>query len=563
MTKFYVETFDFKNPEKVEEIFEALLNEPIDTVENLEKWLKKQSELFDAMEEAMSGHYIDFQCQSDSKEAKDIFEHDQNVIDPIFKKYVSLFDEVFLTSKAIGQLDRDLYKQLIKRKQNAKEIFRLENIELEIQEDALATNYFEHTGGLTIEWEGEELTLSELSPFIQSPNRHTREKALTLLNEAYISKENELQQIMNDLVALRHKKAHNTGLPNFRDYMFKKYERFDYTPEDCTVLAQSIRKYVKPLKEKLQKQHKLELGVDSYRPWDQQAVPKEQKPLQPFRTTEELIDKSKVILEHLDPRFAELLSTMNEQGMLDLKSRKGKSPGGFCSDLPVSQLSFIFMNASKTQDDMITMLHEMGHCIHNDLMREQPIGDYREVPMESAELASMSMELLTMDQWHLFYENEEDLIRAKKEQLKGIVDFLPKGMIIDQFQHWIYEHPDHTPAERDAKYKELLIEFDANVVDWNGYEKWQQASWLRVLHIFEVPFYYIEYVIAQLGAVQMYKQYKENPEKTLTNYKQALQLGSSKSLPEIYETAGIRFDFSEDMIRELMLFLEEELEQLN
>ncbi|WP_332628705.1 M3 family oligoendopeptidase [Halalkalibacter flavus] len=562
MSTFYVEKLNFKEPKKIAEMFDALLQESTDTVEELESWLKKQSELFDTIEEAMSGHYIDFQCQSDSKEAKEIFEHDQSVIDPLYKKYNSLFDEAFLSSKANGQLDPILYEQLIKRKQNAKEIFRLENIDLEVKEDALATNYFEHTGGLTVQWGNEELTLSELSPYIQDPDRNTRKKALTLISEAILSKEAELQQIMNELIVLRHQKARNTGLTNYRDYMFKKYERFDYSPQDCKKLAESIRKYVKPLKEKLQKQHKTELGVDTYRPWDRQGVPQGQKPLQPFTTTKELIEKSKVILGNLDPRFAELLTTMDERGMLDLNSRKSKAPGGFCSNLPVSQLSFIFMNASRTQDDMITLLHEMGHCIHNDLMRKQPIGDYRETPMESAELASMSMELLTMDQWNLFYEDEADLIRAKKEQLKGIIDFLPLGMIIDQFQHWMYENPDHTSDERDRKYKELMLDIDSNVVNWNGYEKWQQTAWLRVLHIFEVPFYYIEYVIAQLGAVQMYKQYRENPEQALENYKKALALGSSKSLPEVYEAAGIRFDFSDSMIQELMVFLEQELEQL-
>ncbi|MDT8861174.1 M3 family oligoendopeptidase [Alkalihalobacillus sp. MEB130] len=563
MPAFYVEPIHVQDPTKLEKMFNELLQAPTESVEEFEAWLKKQTELFDSIEEAMSGHYIDFQCQSDLKEAKEKFEYDQTVIDPLYKKYASLFDEAFLSSKALNQLDPVLYNQLIKRKQNAKEIFRLENIDLEVKEDELATKYFEYTGALTVQWDDEELTLSELSPYIQDPNRKTRQKALTLLSEAILSKEAELQEIMNQLIVIRHKKAQNAGLTNFRDYMFKKYERFDYTPEDCKNLAESIQKHVKPLKEKLQKQHKLELGIDTYRPWDRQGVPKGEKPLQPFATTNELIEKSKTIFDNLDPRFYELLTKMNEGGMLDLNSRKGKAPGGFCSNLPISELSFIFMNASKTHDDMITLLHEMGHCIHNDLMRTQPIGEYRETPMESAELASMSMELLTMDQWNLFYKDEAELIRAKKEQLTGIIHFLPQGMIIDQFQHWMYENPEHTAAERDAMYKELMIELDSNVVDWSSYEKWQETAWLRVLHIFEVPFYYIEYVIAQLGAVQMYKQYRENPEQALKNYKKALSLGSSRSLPEVYEAAGIRFDFSESMVRELMKFLEEELDLLN
>ncbi|MFC0472314.1 M3 family oligoendopeptidase [Halalkalibacter kiskunsagensis] len=562
MSKFYIEALDFQEPEVVEKSFKTLLEQPIDTVEELEVWLKQQSELYDVIEEAMSGHYIEFQCSSNSKEAKRMFEHDQRVIDPLFKKYISLLDEKFLELKVKDQLNPSFYKQLIKSKMNAREIFRTENIELEVKEDSLSTNYFEITGALTVQWEEKELTISELAPYIQDPDRKTRKKAVTLISEAILSKETILQQIMDELIVIRHQKAKNAGLANYRDYMFKKYERFDYSPQDCQQLADSIRKYVKPLKEKLQKEHMAELKIEQYKPWDLQAVPNGQKPLQPFSTTEELIQHSTTILHNLDPRFGELLTTMSKRGMLDLNSRKGKSPGGFCSPLPLSQLSFIFMNASKTHDDMITLLHEMGHCIHNDLMRKQPISDYRETPMESAELASMSMELLTMDQWSLFYKDEQDLKRAQKEHLKGIINFLPQGMVIDQFQHWIYENPNHTASERNKKYQELMIELDSEVVDWSGSKKWQQASWLRVLHIFEVPFYYIEYVIAQLGAVQMYKQFRENPKGALENYKQALSLGSSKSLPEVYEEAGIHFDFSESMIKDLMKFVEAELELL-
>ncbi|WP_227938222.1 M3 family oligoendopeptidase [Alkalihalobacillus deserti] len=559
MSKYYIETYDFQNPKEVENAFEKLLKQPLETVEQVESWLKEQSKLKRALDEAMSGHYIDFQCQSDSKEAKAVFEHDQNVIDPMYKKYISLLNDKFLASNHVEQLDSVFYQPLIKSKKNAKELFRLENIDLEIKEDGLATEYFEHTGALTVQMDDEELTISQLAPYLQDANRNTREKAATLAAEAFTSVEPKLQKIMDDLIVIRDQKAANAGLANYRDYMFKEYERFDYTPEDCKVLADSIQKYVKPLKEKLQREHQTELEIDTYKPWDLHAVPAGQTPLQPFKDTIDLIENTAAVFENLDSRFSELLKTMDKRGMLDLKSRKGKAPGGFCSSLPLSGLSFIFMNASTTHDDMITLFHEMGHCIHNDLMQKQPVSDYQEAPMESAELASMSMELLTMDQWVLFYKDEYELKRAMKMQLKDIINFLPQGMIIDQFQHWLYENPTHTAAERNQKYMELMNELDSNVVDWSRHEKWQQIAWLRVLHIFEVPFYYIEYVIAQLGAVQMYKQYRENPKGALENYKKALSLGSSKSLPEVYQMAGIRFDFSEDMIKELMNFLEEEL----
>ncbi|SDZ16993.1 oligoendopeptidase F [Evansella caseinilytica] len=562
MNKCYVEKLDFSNLERLEENFKALLNMPLETLEEMETWLQAQSELYDAMQESLYGHYIDFQCQSDSEAAKNAFEYDQKNVEPLFKRYVAALDEQFLTSPAKALLDKKFYAQFLKRKQNAKELFREENVELEIEEDRLTTNYFEHTGGLTVDWNGEEKTLSQLQQYFEDADSEVRKQAFTLTSEAFLSKQKELQTIMSELITLRQQKAKNADLANYRDFMFKKYERFDYSPEDCKQLAKAVQLYVKPLKEKLQRRHQEEIGVDVYRPWDRRAVPKGRKPLRPFENTTELVEKSATIFQRLDPRFATLINEMNARGMLDLDSRKGKAPGGFCSALPISQLSFIFMNASTSHSDLVTFLHEMGHCIHNDLKTGLPLNAYRETPMESSELASMTMELFTMDQWHLFYENEAELMRAKRQQLKGIVDFLPTGMVIDQFQHWLYENPDHSPEERNNKYLEISQQLDANVADWSGYEEWAKQTWLPVLHIFEVPFYYIEYVIAQLGALQMYRQYRQHPEQALENYKKALSLGSSKSLPEIYEAAGIRFDFSEEMIKELINFVEAEIAAL-
>ncbi|WP_416149119.1 M3 family oligoendopeptidase [Salipaludibacillus sp. HK11] len=562
MTTFYQAKLDFQKPELIETFFQDLVNEPITSVAQLEDWLIRQSDLFDAIEEGLTGHYIDFQSQSDSTSAKQTFEHDQQVIEPLIKKYDALLDDKFLSSPFIEKLDPDEFHQFIKSKKNAKALFREDNIELEVEEDRLSTSYFEHTGGLTVNWNGEEKTISEISAYTQDANRETRKKAVQLSAEAFLSKESELQIIMDDLITLRQKKADYANVDNYRDYMFKKYERFDYTPDDCKELAESIRKHVTPLKEKIQRNHQQELSVETYRPWDTKGVANGQQPLKPFEDRDQLVKRSATIFSNLDPRFEELLTTMDKRSMLDLTTRKGKAPGGLCAPLPVSQLSFIFMNASTTHDDMITLLHEMGHCIHNDLTKDLALSKYRDMPSESAELASMSMELLTMDQWELFYENKEDLVRAKQDQLRGIIEFLPMGMVVDQFQHWMYENPKHTAEERNKKFASLQTELNSTVVDWTGYEKWNETSWLRILHIFEVPFYFIEYVIAQLGAVQMYKQYCENPKLALANYKKALSLGSSQSLSKVYEAAGIRFDFSEDMIKQLMIFVEAELEAL-
>ncbi|KGA98588.1 oligoendopeptidase F [Alkalihalobacillus alcalophilus ATCC 27647 = CGMCC 1.3604] len=559
MTKFYQEVIDFSNTQQLSDQFEQLLKLPLHSTEEILFYLQEETKLLDAIEEALTGHYIDFNSYNDSEEAKKAFEQDQEVIEPLVKQYEAKLDQKLLASKALEQLPEEEYAFMLKRKKNAESLFRKENVRLEIEEDRLATNYFEITGAAVVEWEGEQLTLPQLSPFLQDTDRKKRKKAMTAIRETFIESEEPLQKIMSELIEIRQKKAEYANLANYRDYMFKKYERFDYSPEDCKTLAASIAKHVKPLKEKLQKEHAKKLGVDTYLPWDVSAVLAGEERLKPFSNTAELIDGVRNVLGELDPRFAELIEQMNQKGMLDLESRKGKSPGGFCAPLPISELSFIFMNHAKTHDDMITLFHEMGHCIHNDFKKELPLQIYRETPMESSELASMTMELLTMDKWEQFYPTKADFMRAKKEQMKGIIQFLPVGVVIDQFQHWLYEYPNHSVEERNQKYAELLTEIDSNFVDWSGFEKWREIAWLGVLHIFEVPFYYIEYVIAQLGAVQMYRQYKENKNQTLTNYKEAMALGSSKSLAEVYEKAGIRFDFSEEMIKELVEFLETEL----
>lgn len=563
LEKFYIEAFDFNDVQGLEARLKGLVDEPISSAQALEDWLLKRSQLLEEIEEGLSGHYIDFQCHNNSQEAKDAFENDQENIQPLLKKYEALLDQAFYHSPYRSDLNPETYALFTKKKENAMSLFREENIPLAVEEDRLATKYFEITGSLMVDWDGEEKTLSELRKFSQDSDRSIREKAATLQYEALLSVKDDLQEIMDKLIDLRQRKAHNANLENYRDYMFKEYERFDYTPDDCKNLAEAIRKYVVPLKNKLQEQHREKLGVETYRPWDTQGVPAGKKPLQPFDEVSELTQGVSQVLGQLDPRFSHLIDTMDQRGMLDLTTRKGKSPGGFCSPLPVSELSFIFNNASNTQDAVVTLFHEMGHCIHNDFKKNIGLTEYKDTPMESSELASMSMELLSMDKWDQFYKNEDDLKRAMREQIEGIINFLPSGIIIDLFQHWMYENPTHTAEERNAKYRELCEEYNATVVDWSGHEAWLENSWEFVLHIFEVPFYYVEYVIAQLGAVQMYKQYKENPEVALANYKKALSLGASKSLPEVYEAAGIRFDFSETMIKELMDFLGDELKSID
>ena len=557
-----VNTIDISNVLQLDKTLSTLLNKMISSKLDLENWLKEQSKVIWEIEEQLRSHYIAFQCNTDDEEIKDTFEHDQQFVKPLLKRYQNLLDNKYLESPFRMELDSNVYGLLDTKIKNAQKLFCEENIELEIQEDKLVTEYFEITGGLSAIWDGEEKTITELQSYLQDSNRDIRKKAKTIISEQFLSVEKELQNILNQLIEIRHQKAKNIQLENYRDYMFKKYERFDYSAKDCYELAESIRKYVVPLKDKIMLEKKEKLQVDTLRPWDVSAVTPDQKVLKPIANENDLIEKSTHIFNKLDVEFSALLNRMYKHNCLDLTSRKGKAAGGFCEYLPASQLSYIFMNLNYTQDDIITFIHEMGHSIHNELIKPLELRQYIEIPAETAELASMTMELFSLNYWDTFYTDKKDLKQAKINFFKDVISYLPVMLIVDQFQHWLYENPIHTSEERNEKYLQLQKHYQSSVIHIDGYENWIATSWLPVLHIFEVPFYYIEYAIAQLGALQMYKQYKEDPKQTLENYKKALSLGSSQSIKEVYDAAGIRFDFSGETIKELMLFVEKELELL-
>jgi oligoendopeptidase F len=254
---------------------------------------------------------------------------------------------------------------------------------------------------------------------------------------------------------------------------------------------------------------------------------------------------------------------MKANGLFDVESRMGKAPGGYNYPLAETGAPFIFMNSANSLRDLTTMVHEGGHAIHTFLTADLELNDFKHCPSEVAELASMSMELISMDNWDVYFDNEEDLNRAKKEQLADVLKTLPWVAVIDQFQHWIYTNPDHNAADREAAFKQIYTRFGAGFADWTEYDQQFGNLWQKQLHLFEVPFYYIEYAIAQLGAIAVWKNYKENPTKALEQYLAALTLGYTKPMNEIYETAGIKFDFSAAYIKELAMFVKNELNKLD
>jgi oligoendopeptidase F len=365
----------------------------------------------------------------------------------------------------------------------------------------------------------------------------------------------KLNELYDKLISIRNQESANANFENYRDYRFKELGRFDYNKEDCFRFHEAVKLHVLPLVNEIYKKKKEKLGLDVLRPWDLDAEPAGTLPLRPFKNGEELLQKSIDCFTKLHPFFGDCLAKMKELKHLDLESRKGKAPGGYNCPLAESGAPFIFMNAAGQMNDVTTMVHEGGHAIHSFLAHHLPLNGFKEYPMEIAEVASMAMELFSMDYWESFFTDTADLQRAKEHQLERVITIFPWIAIIDKFQHWVYEHPTHSNAERTAAWESVLAEFQDDVIDYSGLEVYRSNAWQRQLHLYEVPFYYIEYGIAQLGAIGMWMQFKNDPKKAIQNYTNALSLGATKTLPELYQTAGLEFDFSPDKIKVLMDFV--------
>jgi oligoendopeptidase F len=372
-----------------------------------------------------------------------------------------------------------------------------------------------------------------------------------------------LNDLYKQLIEKRAQEAINAGFSNYRDYRFKELGRFDYTKEDCFAFHEAVKLHVLPLVNIIYEKKKKKLGLDTLRPWDTDAEPAGTEPLRPFKASEELINKTVDCFTKLRPFFGECLQKMQELKHLDLESRIGKAPGGYNCPLAESGAPFIFMNASGQMNDVTTMVHEGGHAVHSFLAHPLALSGFKEYPMEIAEVASMAMELFSMEHWEVFFSNKEELLRAKEHQLERVITIFPWIAIIDKFQHWVYENPAHTTEQRTTRWNEILNEFKDSVIDYSGLEEYRSNAWQRQLHLFEVPFYYIEYGIAQLGAIGMWMQFKNNPGKALDNYCTALSMGATKTLPELYKAAGLNFDFSPAQIKVLMEFVKEEMDRLN
>jgi oligoendopeptidase F len=549
--------------EYLEPIFNELINRSINSVSELGQWLRDRSEIEAALEEDFAWRYIRMTCDTTDEKLLNDFQFFATEIEPKIAPLNNELNQKFIQCPFAEELDKAKYFVYVRGIKKALELFREENIPLLTQIQVEQQKYQGITGSMSVIISGQEYTLEQAAVLLKDTDRKIRKEAWEAITGRRLEDKEKLDELFNSLLKLRHQVALNAGFENFRDYMFQALGRFDYSPGDCYDFHKAIQKEIVPILKKQAENRLKALNLSELKPWDMDVDISGKAALKPFRNGEELIEKSIQCFRGLSPYIGERLEIMKANGFFDVDSRKGKAPGGYNYPLAESGAPFIFMNSAGTFRDLTTMVHEGGHAVHTFISAGLELNDFKHLPSEVAELASMSMELISMDHWDKFFDNSEDLIRAKKDQLKDVLKTLPWVAVVDQFQHWIYTNPDHTSEERSEAWTKILESFGNNFTDWSEHQAALKNLWQKQLHIFEVPFYYIEYGIAQLGAIAVWKNYKENPEKGLSSYLEALKLGYTKTIKEIYETAGIEFNFTASYVKELADFVQAELDKLD
>ena len=548
----------------VEPLMLALLHEPLTSASSLEAWLARFSELSSVIDEYGSRLYINKSCHTDDAAIEKAYMHFVENIEPKLKPLYFELQKKYVASPYRTALTGTRYDMLTRKWQADVETFRVENVPLETDVTRLVNDYDKISGAMTVDFDGKTLTMPQLGRVQEETDRARRQAAFEAGAKRRMSERDKIEVIFDKLLPLRQQIAHNAGLGDYRAYTWKSLKRFDYTPDDCHAFAEAIEKSIVPVVKELDRQRKNDLGVDTLRPWDLAVDPKNRAPLRPFAETEidAFVSTTRMLFDRLSPALANEFESLRTHGNLDLESRKGKQPGGYQMSLEESKQPFIFMNAAGTQRDVETLLHEAGHAFHFIASANaEPLSFLRAAPMEFCEVASMAMEALGSEHFDLYYANPDEAARAKRTYLEGVIRFFPWMATIDQFQHWLYTHPGHSQSQRTAHWLSLLERF-GSIIDYSGYEDVRASSWQRQLHLFHAPFYYVEYGIAQIGALQLWRKASEDPQRALSNYRAALKLGGTRPLPELFTTAGLRFDFSMTTIEPLMHAVHEELAAL-
>lgn len=547
---FVPENFNSDNATEVSDLYKSLESAQIkENKEALREWIIKWSELESVLAEVSSRRYVAMTMNTkDEKAASDYASFIEN-IDPIMNECSDILRKKMMAHSSVSDLESE-FGIWFKSVRIALDLFKTENIPLETAVHQEVQAYQKITGAMSVDYEGKTYTLPQMAPFLESPNRNLRQKTWELTSERRLLDKESLDLSFDKLFKLRMQISKNTGSSDYLDYIFKTKGRFDYTPKDCRDFHSSIEKIILPALREIYKKRKEDLGVSTLRPWDLQCDPKSLKPLKPFENGKDLIQKCNLFFKKLHPKTAEWFQIMVDQNLIDPDSRLGKAPGGYQIGFDESRLPFIFMNAAGTDRDMYTLFHEGGHSFHQFAMADQPIIAYRDIPSEFAEVASMSMELIATSDLSAFY-SKEDAKRSIFGQLEDVIWLFPWVASIDSFQHELYSRPNHTAEDRKNIWLSIMDRFDSGV-DYSGYDDVKAYLWQKQLHLFEVPFYYIEYGIAQLGALQVWANFKKDPEKALDQLFKAESLGNSVSLPELFKQAGIRFDFSPSTIEPLI-----------
>jgi len=546
---------------RIEPFYQALAERPLDAG-SVDRWLRDWTRLFELISEGHERLYVAMTLDTSDQEIR--------------ARYHAYLDEVLVPSEAAEQrLRRKLIESGLEpaglrvplrnlRAETA--LFREENLPLLNDERKIGAEYDALIGAQTVEWQGRELTVPQLKPLFQSDDRALREQVWRLAHARQLADREAINALWQQLLDLRLRIAANAGCASYRDYRWPMMWRHDYSPEDCARFREAIVEVVVPAASRTYERRRQRLGVATLRPWDLDVDPQGRPALRPFANGQELERRSATIFAQIDPQLGGYFVEMCERGMLDLDNRKGKAPGGYCTAYPVQRRPFIFMNAVGIHDDVQTMLHEAGHAFHVFETAPLPYAQQLQIGMEFAEVASMSMELLAApylaERQGGFY-GEADAARARVEHLEGIILFWPYMAVVDAFQHWVYTNPDaaRDPARCDTSWAELWGRFMPGV-DWSGLDDEMMTGWHRKLHIHRIPFYYVEYGLAQLGAVQVWRNALADQAAAVANYRRALALGGTVTLPELYAAAGAKLAFDAETLRDGVALVEHTIAEL-
>ncbi|MBN1878560.1 M3 family oligoendopeptidase [bacterium] len=545
---------------QVKSIFDELMNRSIGSASELERYYLDVSDFNSALTEEFCRIQLATSVNTADKAASERFQHfNTNILAPASELTTEL-DNRFLDSPFRKDLAPERYSQLIRLLENSRDLFRKENIALTVEDSQLMERFNALSGGLSVEFDGVKRNLVELSAYQENTDRSIRERAWRCAAQCKLDRKDDFNSIYDRMILIRTQMAKQAGFSNFRDYQHQRLNRFDYSPADCEQFHRLIETDAVPLFLKRQEKRRLQMGLTRLKPWDMGVDPLGREPLKPFQTQEELITGSATILDRIYPKLGDTLRLLNDYGHLDLMTRQNKAPVGFNMPFDETGVSFVFMNATGQHNDVIVLLHESGHAIETKACNGESVFQYRHTPQEWGECASQSMELLALNHMDVFYSDPADCKRCAVDHWESLLLSLIHTARIDAFQHWVYTNPERSPTDRADKWMELMQQFPTGA-DYSDLESFTRWSWQSIPHLYIVPFYYIEYGIAQLGAIQVFRNERKEGKAFLDQWLTTMKEGYSQPIPHLYERAGLSFAIHGDLAAELIEFISDEIDR--